>query len=139
MCRELLRVKQGEKADIKFISGYPHIRPGFSASALQEGLGEDVQHALVQEGFKRDICSWLKAGFSVDDLVAFGCKEKKIFVTAVLSKIDVKVQLKLDEPQNLHFPFYSQTRHCHPNPYLHITIGDKDRWFLIANQKRQPS
>ena len=95
MCHELLRLKRGEKADVKFISGFPSVRPGFSAAALREALGEDA----VNVGLNA-VKIWLKSGFSVADLLTVGFKAKDVFIAAALSKIDVKVRLKLDAPYN---------------------------------------
>ncbi len=116
MCHELLRLKRGEKADVKFISGSPSVRPGFSAAALREALGKGFEHflALLQEdgAFLKqgDIPFWFKSGFSapdlltvgvsVSDLLTAGFKAKDVFLGAALSKIDGKVRLELDAPYN---------------------------------------
>jgi hypothetical protein len=106
MCHELLRLKRGKKADVKFISGFPSFRPGFSAAALRQALGKGFAHflALIREDNTPDIqdvvALMLKSGFSVPDLLAAGFQAKDVFLSAFLSKIDVKVLLKLDAPYN---------------------------------------
>ena len=108
MCHQLLRLKRGEKADVKFISGFPSVRPGFSAAALREALGEDAVNVdqqvvnAVKIWFKSgfSVADLLTVGFSVSDLVAAGLKQRDVFIAAALSKIDVKVRLKLDAPYN---------------------------------------
>ena len=107
MCHELLRLKRGEQADLKFISGFPSFRPGFSAAALREALGKGFAHflALLQEDetiLKLDkVALWLKSGSSVSDLLAAGLKAKDVFLAAVDLKIGAKVRLKLDAPYNV--------------------------------------
>ncbi len=98
MCHELLRLKCGKKADVKFISGFPSVRPGFSAAALREALGEDAVN--VGQQVVNAVKILFKSGFSVADLVAAGLEAKDVFLAAALSKIDVKVRLKLDAPYN---------------------------------------
>jgi hypothetical protein len=113
MCHELLRLKRGEKADVKFISGFPSFRPGFSASALRETLGKGFAHFLasLQEDDTilklNNVALWFKSGFSVPDLLAAGFEQRDVFLTAILSKIDAKVRLKLDAPYNF-------TERCKP-------------------------
>ncbi len=94
MCKELLCVKRGEKADVIFISGIPCVRPGFSASALREGLGKEVGHLLVKQGVNQDdIAIWLRAGLTTAELLAFGFAPKDVFLAAVDLKLGAKVQL----------------------------------------------
>jgi hypothetical protein len=119
MCHQLLRLKRGGKADLKFISGFPSFRPAFSAAALRKALGKSFAHflTLLQEDgtiLKLVVAFWLKSGFSVFSaisdlltvgfsvsyLAAAGVKAKDVFIAAALSKIDVKVRLKLDAPYN---------------------------------------
>ena len=109
MCHELLRLKRGEKADVKFISGFPSVRPGFSAAALREalGLGKGFEHflALLQEdgAFLKQgsVAFWLKSGFLLQELLAAGFKAKDVFLAAVDLKIGAKVRLQLDAPYNV--------------------------------------
>ena len=99
MCHELLRLKCGKKADVKFISGFPSVRPGFSAAALREALGEDAVN-VGQQGVNA-VKILLKSGFSVSDVLTAGFKAQDVFLAAVDLKIGAKVRLQLDAPYNV--------------------------------------
>ena len=114
MCRELLRVKRAKKAGLVFITGYPAMRPNFTAGnwkaafgkhwskILTDALEADFDAApLLKAGFTVaefvaagfDVAPLLKAGVSGAELLAKGFKAVDVFREATKSKVDVKVLL----------------------------------------------
>ncbi len=106
MCKELLCVKRGEKADFKFILGHPSLRPTWTAEYKAAFL------LLFEEtGYDQTPVSLKKMGLSLQTLQEFrfplpmlltmGFAPKDVFLTALRSKIDYKVCKKDRKPMRI--------------------------------------
>jgi hypothetical protein len=107
MCKELLCVKRGEKADFKFILGHPSLRPTLTAEykaaflLLFEETGYDQAPVSLKkmglplqtlQEFRFPLPTLLQLGFA-NDLLAQRHDPKTLFLTAALGKIDVTVSV----------------------------------------------
>ena len=109
MCKELLCVKRGEKADFMFILGHPSLRPTWTAEykaaflLLFEETGYDQAPVSLKkmglslqtlQEFRFPLPTLLQLGFA-NDLLAQRHDPKTLFMTAVVGKIDVTVSLTI--------------------------------------------
>jgi DNA-binding beta-propeller fold protein YncE len=64
MCKELLRIKRAKKADMVFVTGFPAVRPAFTAANVEPALGRCWNHllALLKEA-DLDAAVFKAAGF----------------------------------------------------------------------------
>jgi hypothetical protein len=107
MCKELLCVKRGEKADFMYILGHPSLRPSLTAEhkaafgLLFNAAGYDQPPASLKamglplqtlQEFRFPLPTLLQLGFA-NDLLAQRHDPKTLFLTAALGKIDVTVSL----------------------------------------------
>ncbi len=93
MCKELLRMKRGKKVDFMFITGFPSLRPTFSAEhkAAFLLLFQETGYDQIPVSLKKMGVLYLMQGlFPLPNLLQY-FDPKVLFLTAFENKIDVKV------------------------------------------------
>jgi hypothetical protein len=99
MCRELLRVKRGEKADFMFILGFPSVasistsenKAAFALLVKEAGLMSFEQSPVSLSKLVLPLNDLLAMGFSWQSLFVKGYDPKLLFLKAIECKMDVKV------------------------------------------------